>query len=158
MDKVWKFSIKDVLLLLFILLMAIVFVMKLQVARELDRPPATFEIVLRVETKEEFMLNQVKEGDKLYQKGSTSVFGEVISVSSEPATSEITNVLTGEMYVNQPVPNKYNLLITIRTTGNVSGNGTPIIDHNMITVNQYLVLNNNRVYLPSRVMSIVEKG
>lgn len=158
MDRAWKFSFKDVLVIIFIILLAIIFVMKLIVARTLDQPPATFEIVLRVETKEAFMLDQVKVGDKLFQKGSTTVFGEVVSVESETATSEISNVLTGEIYIDQPVENRYNLLITIRSTGNLSVNGTPIIDHNMITVNQYLVVNNSRVHLPSRVMSIVQKG
>lgn len=158
MNRSWKFTIKDFLLILFILLLALIFVLKMNVARTLDQPPVTFEIVLRVEAKEAFMLDQVKVGDKIYQKGSPVVFGEVVSVVHEQATSEITNVLTGEIYIEQPVENRFNLLITIRSNGNKSVNGTPIIDNNMITVNQYLVVNNNRVHLPSRVMSIVEKG
>lgn len=154
----WKFTFRDTLLILLIILIAVVFVQKMITARALDRADDTFEIILRGEVKEPFMRDQIKVGDQVYQKGSPVVFGVVTSVSTEPATMDSVDVHTGEYKVDEVTPNMYHLVITLQSTGFSSVNGTAIIDNNMITLNQYLVINTNRVHLPTRVMSIVTKG
>lgn len=154
----WKFTFRDVLIVLILIAVAILFVQKLSVARSLDRPEANFEIVLRVEVKEDYLLDHVKVGDKVYQKGSSAVFGVVSSVVNEPARADGIDMVNGQYTIDEPVPNNHNLLVTIESKGFPSLNGTPIIDNNMITLNQYLVINTSRVFLPTRVMSIVNKG
>ncbi len=154
----WRFTFRDVVIVLILVLVAILFVQKLGVARTLDRPDNTFEIVLRLEVKESYMLDKIEVGDKVYQKGSSAVFGVVTAVTHEPARADGMDIIHGQFTLDEVVPNHYNVLITINSVGFSSLDGTPVIDNNMITLNQYLVINTSRVYLPTRVMSIVNKG
>lgn len=154
----WRFTLRDALIIVVLLLIAYVFVNKLMVARVLDRPETTFAIVIQSEAREAYYLDQVKVGDRVYQKGSPVVFGVVTDVEAVPATLDIPNVLTGEYQTDVLAPNLYNIVITLQTDGQAALSGAPIIDNNLITLNQYLVVNTGRVYLPSRVMSIANEG
>lgn len=156
--RTWKFTLRDALIVALLLIVGILFIQKLSIARELDRPYSTFEIVLRSEVKEAFLLDKIQVGDQVYQKGSQSVFGTVTAVTSEPGTMDNKDIVNGVYIAEQTTPGYYNIVITIESTAFSSLNGTPIIDNNFITLNQYLVINTNRIFLPTRVMSIVTKG
>lgn len=156
--RAWRFTFRDAVILLIILIAAFLFILKLGVARELDQPDTDFEIVLRGEGRYPFMQDQIQVGDKVYQKGSPVVFGVVTSVTNEPARSDIIDILSGQIKPDELVPNSYNIVVKIKSRGFSSLSGSAIIDNNLITVNQYLVINTNRVFLPTRVMSIVNEG
>ncbi len=154
----WRFTLRDFFIILIIVGVAILFVFKLSTARDLDRPLSTFEIVLQGEAQYAFMRDQIQVGDKVYQKGSPVIFGVVTAVDAEPAVLDITDLMNGNYRRDVIAPNMYNIIVTIETRGQASLNGTPIIDNNLIMLNQYLVLNTNRVHLPTRVVSIINEG
>lgn len=156
-ERRWKFTFKDLFILTMIVVVLLLFIQKIGVARDLDYPDTTFEIVLRGELQPSFMVDQIKVGDKVYQKGSPVVIGEVIDVKTEPAEAVALNLYSGEQKLAVQ-PDQYTITVTMRAYGSASVNGSAILDNNLITLNQYLVINTDRVYLPTRVVSIEDKG
>jgi hypothetical protein len=155
--RTWRFTLKDLFIVVAILVILALSYMKFSVGNRFNFHNSQFEIVLRGEQQYPFMLDQIKQGDKIYQKGSTTPLGEVSKVEVEPATMENLNTITGEI-VNEIVPDRYNIFITMNTSGFESLNGDAIIDFNLITLNQYLVIKTNRISMPIRVVSIENKG
>lgn len=156
-ERQWKFTLKDGAILLGILAVAVLFVQKWAVARQLDIPQTEFEIVVRGEQQYPFILNFVKEGDRVFQKGSPNPIGVVSQVRAEPSLMESWNQLTGRV-TKEPLPDRYDVYLTLKSRGFASLKGNAVIDNNMIHLNQYLVINTGRIWMPVRVISIADKG
>lgn len=156
-NRKWKFKFIDAIIVVFVVVLAVLFAKKLMMAQRLTFQDTELVIVLRAEQQYPFVLKHIRVGDLVYQKGSLSPIGKVVRVSVKPATAIATNLHTGELS-ERVVPDRYNVYLTLTTNGIVSLNGNVIVDNNVLFVNKYLVVHTHRVYLPTRVISIEDKG
>lgn len=157
MKKTWRWTWKDTLLVMFILLCTFVFVQKWAVSEELDIADTTFEITFRGENQHSFMLQNIQPGDRVYQKGSSVVFGNVVEVEAKPAKKRTFNERTGSLYMDE-YPSRYHIVLTVEAEGFRSPHGSTVIDNNNIELNQYFVVETDRTRMPTRVISIENKG
>jgi len=115
-------SVIDVIVILLILLLTAgvylrFFVMeKTAVATESD--PITYELLIA--GVRDYTVNGFREGDIVYDTVQNVNIGTISAIRVEPNTSN-TTLLDGT-YVTRTVPDRYNVFLTIDTTGLISGN------------------------------------
>lgn len=156
-QRAWKWTFRDAVWLMIIAIVVFWFVHKWEVSRDLQIPDTTFEIVVRGENQKAFMWGQIQEGDPVRQKGSDVVFGTVTAVKKLPAEDEAVDKETGQPVLSE-LPGLYDIEVTIDARGFSSPKGGTIIDNNLIELNQYFVIQTQRVHMPTRVISIEDKG
>lgn len=80
-----------------------------------------FEFVYKVNSVRDFTIDGFEKGGPFFDKETKEYMGDVTGVRSEPAVMQVS--MADGTYKQVNVPDKYDVYVTVRTTGKVSSLG-----------------------------------
>lgn len=117
-----KISIIDVLIILVFAVMLIGLAIRdtaLEVTATNNNPDVTFTYKLKISNCLDLLVDDFQVGDDLYIESSGNHYGKIIDVEYEPAT--VWNAMSDGVYRETTSLDRYDVYLTIETTGTVSG-------------------------------------
>jgi hypothetical protein len=152
-QRSFSFTFKDVLITLLLLVAAFIIALKASMAEKLVMPHKEMTVTIAIEGQLPSFHESIRPGDKIFQKGALAPFGKVVAVRAEPAKEYVSDARTGKMYL-RPFTGEEDVYVTIKSSGFISLNGSPIIDNTFFYPNLYLPAKTDRAVFASRVISV----
>jgi hypothetical protein len=148
----FSFTLGDVFITLLLIAAVVITGLKFNLAGHLKMPSENMMVSVVIESADPGYHQAINPGDKVFQKGSLSPFGTVVSVAAKPAKKTITTK-DGKI-VSMPFSGAEDVYVTIKAHGYKSLNGSPIIDDTFFYVNQYLPAKTSHATFASRVLDV----
>lgn len=155
-QRSFSFTLKDALITLLLIGAVIIIALKASMTGKLVMPHKEMTVTIAIEGQLPSFHKSIHPGDKIFQKGTMGVtppFGKVIDVKAVPAKKYLPDATTGS-YKLQHFKGEEDVYLTIKATGFVSLDGSPIIDNTFFYPNLYLPARTDGAIFASRVISV----
>lgn len=148
-----KISIVDLLILILVAVLAIGLIFRV-VNKSAISGNSNFKTVLKIEDVRQFTVDAIQVGDVIYEQHANEI-GVVSNVEIGEAT-EIMEDMKGEAFL-APLDQRYNLIITLDTTGRISDKGYYANGNRQLSIGGDLPIQSKYVYTSSRIIDVYEE-
>lgn len=115
-----------------------------------------FMYTVRVEGVRDYTVKALEKGGKITDKNSTMDLGEIVDVEVSP--SFVTRERADGTIVKSNMPERYNVLVEIRTYGKESDNSYIAADSNELSVGRMTEIISKYVHTSGKIMSVHKVG
>ncbi|MFT9848908.1 DUF4330 family protein [Aneurinibacillus sp. REN35] len=153
-QRSFSFTLKDALITLLLIGAVIIIALKASTAGKLVMPSKEMTVTIAIEGQRPPFSESIRPGDHIsFQKGTFTPFGTVTAVKAVPAKKYLPDATTGK-YKLEYFKGEEDVYVTIKASGFISANGSPIIDNTFFHPNLYLPAKTDRAIFASRVISV----
>jgi len=151
-----KISIVDMAVILVAIVAVIVMASKIgqPIKSGGNQNAAKAQYTVKIQKIRDVSYNAVNQGDAVYDKQTGTCVGTIIKKEKEPAKDEVTK--TDGTLVKAVVPGRYNMILTIKTTGRKTDTGFYMEGKKELLKNADIDFSNDNIAFSGTVESITD--